>query len=244
MTIQYPKRNKSSLYRKTTNIPHVRGSKSANIYLCRHRHSHYYLYQISYLSVKEKTIFFGWEGNIVYSREGYYACPLNAIKIKPAIHSSQSSKYFARQRNFFPNNRYGYVRFCRKASCGQQMYCSRISGLRWVQTLLRIHPRKAQSIPASFSVLTKSRPSLYLPYYLYCRDSMPFLISTRYAIKHMLYTAFGTKKNRFLVKSLPKIAENRVKIAFIVHKKAEKPIQTNRRKIPFGKEVTNVLELI
>ena len=47
----------------------------------------------------------------------------------------------------------------------------------------------------------------------------------------------------FQIKSLPKIAENRVIVAFRVHKKAEKPL-TTELKTQFGKEVKNVLELI
>jgi len=42
---------------------------------------------------------------------------------------------------------------------------------------------------------------------------------------------------------LPKIAENRVIAAFMVHKKAEKPLKAEV-KTQFGKEVKNVLELI
>ena len=47
----------------------------------------------------------------------------------------------------------------------------------------------------------------------------------------------------FQIKSLPKIAENRVIVAFMVHRKAEKPL-TTELKTQFGKEVKNVLELI
>jgi hypothetical protein len=41
----------------------------------------------------------------------------------------------------------------------------------------------------------------------------------------MLNPAFGTKISCFLIKSLPKIAEKRVIVAFMVHKKAEKPVK-------------------
>ena len=68
-------------------------------------------------------------------------------------------------------------------------------------------------------------------------------ICTRYTIKYLPYPAFVTKISGFLIKSLPKIAENRVKMAFIVRKKAEKPLKAEL-KTQFGKEVKNVLELI
>ena len=44
-------------------------------------------------------------------------------------------------------------------------------------------------------------------------------------------------------KEVPKIAENRVIVAFMVHKKAEKPLKAEA-KTQFGKEVKNVLEPI
>ena len=46
-------------------------------------------------------------------------------------------------------------------------------------------------------------------------------ICTRYTIKYLPYPAFGTKISGFLIKSLPKISENNVKMAFCVYKKAE-----------------------
>jgi len=71
-----------------------------------------------------------------------------------------------------------------------------------------------------------------------------FTYSQRHALSRACFTLhLGRKISGFLIKSLPKIAENRVIMAFIVRKKAEKPLKAEL-KTQFGKEVKNVLELI
>ena len=71
-----------------------------------------------------------------------------------------------------------------------------------------------------------------------------FTYPQRHALSRACSTLhLGRKISVFLIKSLPKIAENRVIMAFSVRKKAEKPLKAEL-KTQFGKEVKNVLELI